>query len=789
MFTTFCDQSFKPGRILKNLYCVFAVTLFLLDSQIILSQESPVSVNSYTSGTDSFQVTYQNPRVYNLEISFELIPDPAKINRDQDLKVWIPVPREWDSQKNVQILSVQPEPHSQFTDPEFGNKIFYWDFGKYPIKPSYRVDIQVRLLSYDVHAMIDPSNIKPYDKTSKEYELYTRSEHTIHITPKVKELAKAAIGNETNPYLQAQKIFTFVHKKIRYYEDINRSLDYRSLDYMFSNSKIDEKSGEEYFTGDCSHYSALFVALCRSEGIPARCVYGRIGWDPSLNEGNSRTYSEQDTALSRDGFAGAQHHGLPPHMWAEFYLPDYSWIPVDAQVGRFGQLLWNYQVIMSKGRDIFLGPDAPQKHHNGYGYQWVPICDGRVDGILSAVYDIGVIAKARSNVYHTLDPFPADALADYKQMLASTDTRETQVKWRNDILNEIDYITGDIPNRDIEFSKITNKPDWIHSLQYKHDAFVCHMLHKIMGDHKFSQLMSEYEKLLTNSSAPIETDRFIHMAGNIQGENLEWFFSQWEKANGLPHLKLDDVTLEKRNNAWRIKGKLLQIGRSVFKLQVELLLDTEKGQELFSTWLDDRTTIFEYQTPNKPLKLRVDANNDILKFEKMPLQFSRIWNSFPNINIILIYGTVSESYANKTAAERFNNEYLGSSNIVLKPDTSITDNDLNTECVILFGRPETNKITRRFENVFPIKFNRDSFSYNGINYNKTSQGLAQIIEHPLRSKGQFILYAGLSATGMVQFGYLYPYDAAHSFVIYDGDKQINSGDWETDADLLWKFEK
>jgi hypothetical protein len=783
MITNIYDQDIESSRVIRILcraFYVVALNLF----PILLSQETPVSVHSAITRSDSSQISYRNPRVYNLEISFEITPDPAKIDRDRDLKVWIPIPREWDSQKNVQIISIQPEPHAQYTDPEYGNKIFYWDFGKYPEKPSYRVNIRARLVSYEVDAMIDPSNIKPYDKTSMEYELYTKSGYTVHITPKVKELAEAAIGNETNPYLQAQKIFTFVHKKIRYYQGFNRSLD-----YMFSNSKIDEKSGEEYFSGDCSQYSALFVALCRSEGIPARCVYGRIGWDPSLNEGNSKTYSEMDTLLTDDGFAGAQHHGLPPHMWAEFYLPDYGWIPVDAQVGRFGQLFWNYQVIMSKGRDIFLGPDAPQKDHNGYGFQWVPICNGRVDGLLSAVYKIGKIAKARSNVYHTLDPFPADALADYKLRLASTDTRETRANWRNDILNEIDYITGDIPNRDIEFSKITNKPDWIRGLQYKHDVFVCHMLHKIIGDDKFSQLMSEYEKLLENSSVPIETDRFIHMAGNIKGENLEWFFNQWEKPNGLPHLKLDDVTLEKRNNGWRIKGKLLQSGRSVFKLQVEFLLETEKGQELFSTWLDDRTTIFEYQTANKPLKLRVDANNDILKIQKMPLQFSRIWNSFPNINITLIYGTVSESYANKTAAERFNNEYLGLSHDVIKPDTSITDRDLSTECVILFGRPETNKISRRFESAFPIKFNRDSFSYNGINYNKTSQGLAQIIEHPLRSKGQFILYAGLNATGMVQFGYLYPYDAAHSFVIYDGDKQINSGDWETDADLIWNFKK
>ena len=769
-------------RLFKTIYLVFAVALFVLDPPILLPQESPVSVDSYSTRLDSSNVSYRNPRVYNVQMSFEIFPDSAKINRDKDLKVWMPIPREWDSQKNVQIISIRPEPHSRYTDPEYGNKIFYWDFGKFPEKSSYQVNIKVRIVSYEIYTMIDSSKIKPYDKTSKEYGLYTKSGYTIHITPKLKELAKEAIGNETNPYLQAQKILTFVHKKIRYNQGMNRNLD-----YMFSNSNIDERSGEEYFNGDCSHYSALFVGLCRSEGIPARCVYGRIGWLPFLNEENSKMYSGLDTVLSDDGFAGAQHHGMWPHMWAEFYLPDYGWIPVDPTAGQFGQL-HNYKVIMSKGRDINLGPNAPQTLHNGYGYQWVPINDGRVEGFLSAVWNIGKIRSAISRVYHTLDPFPADALTDYKQILFSTDKNsETLIKFRNGILSKIDYYTKDIPNRDSEFSKIYNEPNWIRSLQYKYDAFVCYMLHKVMGEEKFSQLSKEYEILLANSSMPIETSRFIQMADDIYGEPLEWFFEQWEKTTGLPHLRLDEVMLEKKQNSWKINGKLIQSSNSLFKLPVEFSIETEEGTELHTIWQRDRVTSFEFQTENKPIELKVDANNDILKLQKMPSLLSFFWENYPNI--ILIYGTISESEANKTAAERFNNEYLGLSSEIIKPDTSITDNDLNTASVILFGRPITNIISKRFENTFPIKFNRDNFSYNGINYAKTSQGVAQSIEHPFQPKGQVILYAGLSANAMLQFCDLYLYDTSNSFIIYDGDQQINSGDWEGDVDLIWKFEK
>ena len=119
----------------------------------------------------------------------------------------------------------------------------------------------------------------------------------------------------------------------------------------------------------------------------------------------------------------------------------------------------------------------------------------------------------------------------------------------------------------------------------------------------------------------------------------------------------------------------------------------------------------------------------------------------------------------------------------------INNDDLNTECIVLFGRPATNKISQRFENLFLIKFNEDKFYYQGVVYSKRSQGVAQITTHPLLQKGQLIQYAGLSAEAMLHFGDLYLYDAYNSYVIYDGDEEILSGDWEVYGDLLYKFKK
>ena len=223
-------------------------------------------------------IVYRNPRVYNVDYSFEMVPDPNKIDRAKDLKLWIPIPREWDSQKAVKIVSVEPEPHARYVDPEHGNPMLFWDFGKMPEQTTYKANIKFRLESYEISVKVDPELVGSYDKSTKDYALYTRSTHTIRITPKIEELAKEAIGDETNPYVQAKRIHEYVGKKVHF-----KVLDFergRGIKCLLDYPVIDEKTGEEHYEGCCSQKTALFVALCRAVGIPARSVSAYTGWAP-----------------------------------------------------------------------------------------------------------------------------------------------------------------------------------------------------------------------------------------------------------------------------------------------------------------------------------------------------------------------------------------------------------------------------------------------------------------------------------------------------------------------------
>lgn len=743
----------------------------------------PASIEPDTTGPDSTGVIYRNPRVYNVEFTFEMTLDEVTIDRREDLKVWFPIPREWDSQKNVQVLSVVPEPHARYDDPEYGNRVYFWDLGKYPERSSYQIRVAFRLESYEIEAVVDTARIEPYDTTSEWYRFYTKSGHTINITPEIKELALQAVGDERNPYLKAQRVHEFVREHMRYQVTMGRGVD-----FLFTTAAVDDETGEPYYEGACGQYSALFIALARAVGIPARSVQGYVGWAPWLNRSNSQMFSPQDTMVTEEGFAGAQHHGLGPHVWAEFYLPGYGWIPADPTWGVFGSRP-NWKIIMSKGRDVPLGPEAPQMHHAGYGFQWVPIFQGKGDLFESPVWNIGKIRKARVDVYHTLDPYPADALANYLQQAPSIADSDAELEeWKTNTLEDIDYFTRDYQDRDVEAFRLFEGNPWPNLyLAQVYDAFVFHMLRKLVGDEGFYRLAAEYQDQRTRASQPIPTSHFVEMAKELYGAPLAWFFEQWKPENGLPHLRLDNVRREKRGETWLVSGSLVQEGRAPFRMPVPVAVETDRGrEELHTIWLADASTDFELESSAVPIILRVDPDRDLLILRRMPQRLSKFWNAYPNISVF--YGTLSEEGANREAAEWYTTRYLHMNADKVKPDTAATRQDLETEVVVLFGRPSTNTLSGRFSDHFNIRFDGETFSYNGVSYTEPSQGVAQVVGHPLRARGRLILFAGLSEGAMSALRDLGIYDAPHSYVVFDGDTTVATGDREGDSDLIWKFE-
>ena len=660
---------------------------------------------------------YVNPRVFDVDLTFELRPDLKTIDREHDLKLWLPAPKEWDSQKAVRIISVDPPPQAEYTDPEFGNRMFSWDFGKEPEKPVYSVNLKYRLESLDLGTEIDPKRVGTYDTTSDLYNLYTRSTRHIEISPEIIALAREAVGEEENPYRQAKRIHDFVVRKVRF--RLFRPDKVAGTRALLETAATDEQTGEEYYEGACNLQAEFFVALCRAVGIPARAVTGMVGWGPWVGEEGLKLRDQRYRQLSRDGLATARLFGpLDGHRWAEFYLPNYGWIPTDPTWDRFARI-GNRRFILSKGTDVLIGPEAPPDDGDGYGDQRILLHDGRVDAFGLGVWNLARIRVANAKFLHHTDPFPAGAFSVYPAVPAEHTPSVVEAPFDGRaLLRDIDGFTRNASDKQGALAAAYDQEPW---LQEQHEAFVIHMLRGIVGDESFVRIRDAYLALRRTSGEAVPTRRFQDIAEEIHGEPLEWFFRQWLQSKELPELKLDNVKIEKGEEGWLVQGDLRQANDRAFRFPVDLEIVSAGAATHKRVWIDRREAPFQFTTEDKPDRIIVDPDFDVLKIQKMP---PALTTGYPNV--LLVYGTLAEGEANRAAAEKFDRGFLGLGGEVIKADAEVRNEDLSTPVVILFGRPETNLIAQRLAGDFPVTFDGPTFTYGGVTYEKPTQGVAQL---------------------------------------------------------------
>src|SRR5262249_45414393 len=113
----------------------------------------------------------------------------------------------------------------------------------------------------------------------------------------VRELARKAVGTETDPWKQARLIERWVHHNMKRY---NPTVEFATAAQV-----------AQALEGDCRHYAVLTAAMCRAVGIPSRTAIGLIDADKA---------------------AGPV---LGFHMWTEVYVYG-DWLGLDATLGRGG---------------------------------------------------------------------------------------------------------------------------------------------------------------------------------------------------------------------------------------------------------------------------------------------------------------------------------------------------------------------------------------------------------------------------------------------------------------------
>ena len=352
----------------KKFFTVFIliITMHLLLVGCIEDQQSTVIVK-YKSTEEVTLKEKQGTMAFDITVRTN---ETAK-----NVRLWQPYPVSNDDQKitnitingNYNYSGIYREPengnmilYAEWTDPqEFPNLNFSFDIWRSEVVLKNFPD-EEGAIPVDVQEFLLPTSLGPVDGIVKQYsDEITEGKNTM--------LSKATA------------IYDYLIDHGERDPDLNFCGDGDVCQLL------------QILRGKCVDFSSVFTALSRSAGVPAREILG------------TRIYKDGD-------ITGAYH------CRAEFYLPNYGWVPVDpSDVAKlmlnenlqindtkvieardyfFGAQTETY-VDLSTGRDIILNPEQEAGPINYFMYPYAEINGEALDFISQEYLKYTVIFKEK----------------------------------------------------------------------------------------------------------------------------------------------------------------------------------------------------------------------------------------------------------------------------------------------------------------------------------------------------------------------------------------------------------
>jgi len=240
-----------------------------------------------------------------VHVTQSITVDADAVPAGETVRAWIPYPRAIaGQQEDIRLLDSEPATPAIAPDATMQRTAYLEQVARAGEPTEFSIDYELTL--YAQHHAIDPERVVPAPVTAElARHLGERPPHIV-FTPALREFSRKVVGDETNPYRIAQKLFAAVDDipwaGAREYSTITNISDYAL------------HAGH----ADCGQQTLLLMTLLRLNGIPARWQSGMV-------------YSDDD------------YWNL--HDWGWMYLAPYGWVPMDVTTGRFEQepaLEWFY---------------------------------------------------------------------------------------------------------------------------------------------------------------------------------------------------------------------------------------------------------------------------------------------------------------------------------------------------------------------------------------------------------------------------------------------------------------
>ena len=286
----------------------------------------------------------QDSRHFTFHYGFTVRNLPA----GKKVRIWIPAAQS-DSFQEVKVIFAHGDlPLKKAAESKYGNQIYYAETNS--AQPEMHFDVQ-----YDVvrHERLGLGQSAPHTiavaLSSTERQQDLQPDSLVPITGLPADLAVKVTQGKTQPLDKARAIYDYVFTTMRYDKT---GIGWGHGDVLYA---CDAKKG------NCTDFHSLFIAMARSQGLPARFEIG-FPLPPDKHSGEIAGY----------------------HCWSDFYVDGKGWIPVDISEAWkhpekrdyfFGAHDVN-RMQFSLGRDLSLNPAQGGKPLNYFVYPYVEV-DGR----------------------------------------------------------------------------------------------------------------------------------------------------------------------------------------------------------------------------------------------------------------------------------------------------------------------------------------------------------------------------------------------------------------------------
>lgn len=290
------------------------------------------------------------------------VPEGSKI------RVWFPAAHSDDFQE-VSVSSAKGDlPLKRTKESRFGNEIYYAETAR--SKPGdlhFSVDYAV-VRRERLTIGVNRPRLRDATLPKREYQQDLAPDKLVPITGRPAELAMKITAGRVSVREKARAIYDYVFDNMRYDKT---GTGWGQGDVLYA---CDAKKG------NCTDFHSLFIAMARSQGIPARF---EIGFPLTADKHSSE-------------IAGY-------HCWADFFDPQLGWVPVDISEAWKHPVKKDYffgahdsdRIQFTVGRDLKLNPPQASEPLNYFVYPYVEVGDQPYPNI-SNEFSFADVSEART---------------------------------------------------------------------------------------------------------------------------------------------------------------------------------------------------------------------------------------------------------------------------------------------------------------------------------------------------------------------------------------------------------